>query len=143
MGRKRPCGICRRWFVPQPRAGDRQRVCSAAACQQERHRRACADWRRREGEAERRHRLRQRLRVEPGDGGPQGVAQGGQLALRWDVVRDAVGLELSVIIEEVSRLLEDVVRDAVRRQPLVSKAEWRQVLVSARRDDIALGGGGP
>lgn len=141
MGRKRPCRICRRWFVPHPRAGDRQRVCSAAPCQQERHRRACAEWRRCEGEAERRHRLRQRLRVEHGD--QAGASGGGQLVLRWDVVRDAVGLELSVIIEEVSRLLEDVVRDAVRRQLPVSKGEWRQVPAPVRRDDMVLGGGGP
>jgi hypothetical protein len=29
MAKKRPCGICRRWFEPHPRAGDRQTVCCA------------------------------------------------------------------------------------------------------------------
>jgi hypothetical protein len=64
MRRKRPCRICRRWYVPHPRAGDRQHVCSAADCQRERHRRACQRWREHEVPAERAHRLRQRLRVD-------------------------------------------------------------------------------
>lgn len=45
MPEKKPCGICRRWFKPDPRAGKRQRVCSAAACQSERPRRNAAAWR--------------------------------------------------------------------------------------------------
>ena len=35
MLRKRPCRICRRWFQPHARAGERQRVCSEAACQRD------------------------------------------------------------------------------------------------------------
>jgi hypothetical protein len=132
MRRTRPCRIWRRWFVPHPRAGDRQHVCSAADCQRERHRRACQRWRQREVPAERAHRLRQRLRVD-GAGG-QAVAAHGRLS--WDAVRDAVGLEVSVILEEISRLLEDVVRDAVRRQVGAPATESRQVQLAGRRDDM-------
>ena len=39
--KKRPCRICRRWFLPDRRAGDRQKVCSGKECQRERHRRNC------------------------------------------------------------------------------------------------------
>jgi hypothetical protein len=86
-------------------------VCSAAVCQRERHRRAGKQWREREAPAERQHRLRQRIRA--GEQGP-GVGLGARLA--WDAVRDAVGLEVTVVIEEMLRVLEDTVRDAVRRQ---------------------------
>jgi len=137
MGRQRPCRICRRWFVPHRRAGDRQHVCSAAGCQRERHRRACQRWRQREAPAERAHRLRQRLRVEA-EGGP---AAGPRLS--WDAVRDAVGLEVAVIIEEIARLLEDVVRDAVHRQVGVAAMESRQVLLPGRRDDMVSESRGP
>ena len=130
MGRKRPCRICRRWFVPHPRAGDRQHVCSRADCQRERHRRACQRWRQREAPAERAHRLRQRLRR---DGGGQGAA-GPRVS--WDAVRDAVGLEVAVILEEIGRLLEDVVRDAVRHQVFVPAMESRQVQGVGPRDDM-------
>ena len=131
MRRTRPCRICRRWFVPHPRAGDRQHVCSAVDCQQERHRRACQRWRQHEVPAERAHRLRQRLRVEVD--GQQGAAAS---RVSWDAVRDVVGLEVSVILEEISRLLEDVVRDAVHRQVGVPARESRQVLSTGRRDDM-------
>ena len=132
MGRTRPCRICRHWFHPHPRTGDRQHVCSRADCQRERHRRACQRWRQREAPAERAHRLRQRLRAEADDGGQ--AAAGGRLS--WDAVRDAVGLEVAVILEEISRLLEDVVRDAVGREVLNSAGESGRVLSGGRRDGM-------
>jgi len=130
MYRKRPCRICGRWFRPHPRAGDRQRVCGAGECQRERHRRACKAWHEREHEAERCHRLRQRLRRSE----PEPAT--GRHVVRWDVVRDAVGLQLAVILEESYRLLEDVVRDAVRRQGAGMQGESGQVLAGARRDGM-------
>lgn len=130
MQRKRPCRICRRWFVPHPRAGDRQRVCGREKCQRERHRRACQAWREREGDEERRHRLQQRLRANVGDLGSQAGT------VRWEVVRDAVGLEVAVIFEELQRLLEDAVRDAVSRQVAAITTESDRVIGSGRRDDM-------
>jgi hypothetical protein len=131
MRRKRPCRICRRWFVSHPRAGDRQHVCSAPDCQRERHRRACQRWRQREAVAERTHRLRQRLRVdrdgEPGAAAPQ---------VSWDAVRDVVGLEVAVILEEISQLLAGLVRDAVRRQVHAPAMESPRISPGERRDDM-------
>lgn len=46
--RKRPCGVCRRWFAPRVATG---RVCSDPACQRERHRRACVAGRKRDASA--------------------------------------------------------------------------------------------
>ena len=137
MYRKRPCRICRRWFVPHPRAGDRQRACGAPECQRERHRRACKAWRVREGEQEKRHRLRQRLRREPSDSEPVG---GG---VRWDVVRDAVGLEVSVILEEFLQLLADAVRDVVGRQVAGITAEAGRVIAAGGRDGMVWSGRAP
>jgi hypothetical protein len=82
MRRKRPCRICRRWFVPHPGAGDRQHVCSAVDCQRERHWRACPLARARA--RSRRSVLTgcaQRLRVDVS--GPQGAAEllGSRVAL--------------------------------------------------------------
>ncbi len=42
---KRPCSICRKWFVPDVRQKGRQRTCSPA-CQKELHRRQCENWNR-------------------------------------------------------------------------------------------------
>ena len=41
--RKRPCSICRKWFLPDVRQKDRQVTCSPE-CRKERHRRKCAEW---------------------------------------------------------------------------------------------------
>ena len=139
MGRKRPCRICRRWFIPHPRTGARQHVCSRADCQRERHRRACQRWRHREAPAERAHRLRQRLQ-EAAESAP---AAGPGPRLPWDVVRDAVGPEVTVILEEISRLLADVVRDAVQWQVGAPARESRQVPPGGRRDDMVLAARAP
>ena len=42
--RKRPCRICRKWFVPDPRPGDRQKTCGEAECKRKWHNKKCADW---------------------------------------------------------------------------------------------------
>lgn len=43
--RKKPCSICRRWFLPDVRVGARQRACDNPACKAARHKRAQAKWR--------------------------------------------------------------------------------------------------
>ena len=45
--RKKPCRVCRRWFQPDPRVGDRQRVCGKPECQTARRQKTQADWRKR------------------------------------------------------------------------------------------------
>ena len=141
MRRKRPCRICRRWFVPHPRAGERQHVCSAADCQRERHRQACARWRQREAQAERGHRLRQRIRVEAQAEPEAGSTVHAQVA--WAAVRDAVGLEVSVVLEELLRLLEDAVRDAVSRHAAGITGESGRVPGAGRRDGMVWSGAAP
>lgn len=42
--RKRPCRICKRWFLPDPRVKDRQKTCGQPSCQREWHRKKCAKW---------------------------------------------------------------------------------------------------
>jgi hypothetical protein len=41
--RKRPCSICRKWFLPDVRQKGRQKTCSVE-CSRELHRRNCARW---------------------------------------------------------------------------------------------------
>ena len=43
--RRRPCSICRKWFRPDPRVGDRQRACSRVECQRRRRSKTQAAWR--------------------------------------------------------------------------------------------------
>jgi hypothetical protein len=117
MARSRPCRICKRWFRPEARAGDRQRTCGGEGCQRERHRRACAAWHRRNPDYDREERLRRRLQraVKPAVCAALVVPP----MARWDgaAARDAVGLEVAVALEVAAQLLWDGVRDAVNAQP--------------------------
>lgn len=114
MARKRPCRICRRWFTPHPRAGDRQRVCGDRGCQRERNRRSCASWRRRHPDYDREDRLRRRLRREEGPPEGVGACRGDPLRrIDWSAARNAVGLQVAVTIEETGKVLEQWARNAV------------------------------
>ena len=42
--RKRPCTICRRWFMPDYRQIGRQKTCDNPECRKELHRRQCQKW---------------------------------------------------------------------------------------------------
>jgi hypothetical protein len=44
--RRRPCRICRKWFSPHPRAGDRQKTCGSVSCRKAWHARKCREWNR-------------------------------------------------------------------------------------------------
>ena len=140
MLRKRPCRICRRWFRPHPRAGDRQRACSAAACQAERRRRAVAAWRRRHPDYDRDDRLRRRLQAVP----RAGASEVDPLArVDWAAARNAVGLEVAVIVEETGRVLASWARNAVTRQLPVLVQESGPLGGSAARNAIASSAPGP
>lgn len=127
MVRKRPCRICRRWFRPHPRAGDRQHTCGTASCQAERRRRAVAAWRARHPGFDREDRLRRGLQRE----GAAGMAP--RASIDWGAARNAVGLEVAVVVEESSRLLAIWVRNAVALQlPAIIKESQRLALIAAR-----------
>ena len=121
MARKRPCRICRKWFLPHPRAGDRQHVCSDPGCQRERNRRACAAWRRRHPDYDREDRLRRRLRTDesPAAEGPVTLAVDPLRRIDWSAARNAVGLQVAVTIEETGKVLHLWARNAVPAQLVV------------------------
>jgi len=112
--KKRPCRICRCWFEPHERVGDRQRVCSKPSCQRERHRRACLDWHLRNPDYDRDGRLRRRLSQHAEAVPPEQRRVDPLAQLDWSAARDAVGLEICVIVEESAKVLADWARDAVR-----------------------------
>ena len=116
MPRTRPCRICRRWFRPHPRAGDRQKVCSGPGCQRERHRRNCAAWRSKEQESIRRERLKRAI-IKPAEEVPEFRSGHVHARVRWDWARDSVGLEASVITEEIVKLIDVCLRDSVSPYP--------------------------
>jgi hypothetical protein len=122
---KRPCRICRRWFLPNPRAGPRQRTCGSPDCQRERHRRNCSSWHQRNPDYDRETRLRIRLAADRPKSPDADL-------LSWPSARDVVGLEVLLVLEETRRLLVDPARDAVGRQVFAVKRKSGEVAPIAR-----------
>ena len=138
MRRRRRCRICGRWFYPHPRAGDRQRVCSAPACQRERHRLDCAQWHIRNPGYDRDWRLRKKLQArEPPVQGPAGALGVDPLRqLDWSAAREAVGLEAAVVIEEAGQVVVQWARDLVSAKPIVITEETSNVSHGGTRDSV-------
>ena len=134
--RKRPCSICRRWFMPHPRAGKRQKVCSRDECQRERHRRACKAWHLRERDAVREERFEKKL-MEAGGGGEV------RAVVLSETARDAVPLEVRVFIGVVAGLLRLSMRDAVAREVAKITPESGGLPPRTRRDGIDFRKGPP
>lgn len=140
MRRKRPCRVCRKWFLPHPRAGMRQRVCSAPECQRERHRRSCADWRARHPDYDREERIRRR--VEPKERGSEAPPVVDPVAeIEWSAARDVVGVEIAVMMEVLGEVLHFWTRDAVGAQGFGITKQSPQETPGGARD--AIGERGP
>ena len=126
------------------RAGARQRVCSAAACQRERHRQSCRRWHGNNPDYDREDRLRRRLLRDPPEQAiPEILNRPPMVGLDREAARDAVGLEVIVLLEVAAQLLWDGVRDAVRPQVAVGQSVGTKVLPGRARDEIGGAGDAP
>jgi len=101
---KRPCRICRRWFIPHPRVEDRQRTCGDPRCKREWHRKKCAEWNRKNAEYFRSNYLQKKLDALPGRG-TRGFPIRFHSGLPHDKVQEVIGIERLVIMEYLAQLL--------------------------------------
>ena len=136
MVRKRPCRVCRKWFQPERRAGKRQRVCSNKECQRERHRRACKRWHKNNPDYDRGDRLRRKLRKADESDQAEAFESEYLGQLDWKAARDAVGLQVCVIIDETSKDLIQGMRDAVASQLTERIEEPAKHTLSGPRDEM-------
>lgn len=111
---KRPCSICRRWFLPDVRQKGRQTTCSPE-CRKERHRRQCECWNRNNKSYFQDIYLSQKLEgfmEQSGGKPPPGVAVGvadkkvilptsgrGHVPLPWDVIGNEFETRELIIIK--------------------------------------------
>lgn len=105
---KRPCRICRRWFTPHPRLGDRQRTCGDPQCRKEWHRKKCAEWNRGNAEYFRSNYLHKKLEGVSGAEDVAGVCAVRSRSLSGlpqRKVQEVIGVKQFVIIEYLGQLL--------------------------------------
>ena len=110
--RKRPCSICRHWFRPDPRVGERQRACGKPECQAARRKRTQANWRAKNPEYGAGYRIQQRSAQEQP---PESLRLPAPLGrLPWDLAKDEFGRKGSDFIAVMGALLVRTAKDQFR-----------------------------
>ena len=111
--RKKPCTICRRWFRPNPRIGNRQRACGKSECQTSRRRKTQASWRQRNPDYATAYRIQQRAaRTDPSS---EPLRMPSPLNhLPWDLAKDQFGAQGADFIAVLGTLLLHTAKDQFR-----------------------------
>jgi hypothetical protein len=114
--RKRPCTICRWWFRPDPRVGERQRACDRPECQTARRRKTQASWRRRNPDYAIAWRLdRRKAQAEA----PERLRSPPPLAqLPWDLAKDQFGAQGADFLGVMGALILRTAKDQFRPYPI-------------------------
>jgi hypothetical protein len=110
--RKKPCRICRRWFQPDARVGERQRACGKPECQTDRRQKTQADWRKRNLDYAIAWRLDQRTAQTPP---PEALRVPAPLAqLPWNVAKDQFSPQGADFLGVMSALILRAAKDQIR-----------------------------
>lgn len=135
MLKRRPCGVCRRWFYPDPRVRQRQRACSERSCQVARRARTQASWRRRNPDYFTARRLQER-RASAAEGSaleplrlPPPLSH-----LPWDIAQDEFGPVGSDFLGHLGRVLLRSGQDERRVQVRASIGEIGALAPGAAQD---------
>jgi len=111
--RKRPCSICRRWFRPDGRVGDRQHACRQPACQTSRRQKTQAGWRRRNPGYAIAWRIDQR--AAQAQSPPEPLRLPAPLnRLPWDLAKDQFGAQVADFIGVMGALMIRSAKDQFR-----------------------------
>ena len=143
--RKRPCRVCSKWFMPNPRLGDRQKTCGADACKQQWHTAKCAEWNRQNKAYFKDIYLRNRLeppdndaadpRSPPCSSSPSRVNTATRgpspLHLPREAIQEVIGTQQFVIIEYIVRVLLRGVQEMIGSQHIEIPDEFRQQLTAS------------
>jgi len=138
--RKRPCRICKCWFLPNPRVKDRQKTCGRPKCQREWHRRKCAEWNRKNADYFKANYLAKKIEtakkaVHAGSAGPAFRFKSG---LPYQFVQEVIGLKHLLIIEYQSQLIARRCHTLMKEQlPVASGPTHQQPGMTFSRGDPA------
>ena len=146
--KKRPCRVCGKWYLPNPRLGDRQQTCGAVECQRKWHTRKCAEWNRQNPAYFKEIYLRGRL--ESFGSGPPARSpsscpscrindpprRSSPLDLPQEVIKEVIEVKQLIIIEYIVRLLRRGVQEVIKAQLIeLQRESMRLILSSVSRDD--------
>jgi hypothetical protein len=130
--KKRPCRICRRWFLPNARVKDRQMTCGDPTCKREWHRRKCQQWNRANRDYFRANYLQKKLEAAQCDksakvhtrASPERFSKSG---LPLQFVQEVIGVQHLIIIEYLAQLLMRRFQEVLRGQVVVTTGKIGQL----------------
>jgi hypothetical protein len=105
--RKKPCSVCRRWFMPEARVGRRQRTCGRPECRQEQRKRTQAGWRASNPDYWTDRRLHRQMQQAESEGKVRIHSPPAPTAVQeipWQHAQDAMGLKAAVFLAFLVRL---------------------------------------
>jgi len=109
---KKPCRICRRWFRPDARVGERQRACGRPECQAARRQKTQSDWRKRNPDYPISWRLDQRAAQTPP---PEPLCFPAPLNQPpWEFAKDQFGRQGADFIGVMSALIVRAAKDQIQ-----------------------------
>jgi hypothetical protein len=116
---KRPCRVCKRWFKPDARLGDRQKTCGDAACKREWHRRKCAEWNEKNSEYAKANVLHRKIEAakKPASSG------GSRSLLPLGYAKEVIEIQLAVMLEYLGQQLLRRLQEVIKRQAAVNKRQ--------------------
>ena len=130
--KKRPCRICRRWFLPNAKLKDRQMTCGDPPCKREWHRKKCQEWNRANRDYFRANYLQKKLEAAQCDKAakahtrapPRGLLKSG---LPLQFVQEVIGVQHLIIIEYLAQLLSRRFQEVLRGQVVVATGKIKQL----------------
>ena len=124
--RKRPCRICRRWFMPNPRVKDRQKTCGDPECQRKWRKKKCAEWNRRNPDYFKANYLQKKIIAAtetPNQSLSLNLNNRLKSGLPLFYVQEVISIQHLVIIEYFGQLLFRRFQEVLRAQLTVIKGE--------------------
>jgi hypothetical protein len=117
--------VCKRWFKPDARLGDRQKTCGDAACKREWHRRKCAEWNEKNSEYAKTNALQRKIEAAKnlGDGTQQGSPGSSRSLLPLGYAKEVIEIQLAVMLEYLGQQLLRRLQEVIKRQAAVNKRQ--------------------
>jgi len=128
--KKRPCRICRKWFIPNARVGDRQKTCGCNECKQKWRIKKCAQWNKKNRVTFQTNYLDKKLQAVKNQGNfsDKSLPQSGKNSkLPHELIQEVIGVQEFVIAQHLSQVLLRSVQEVIRTQRVDIINEVRQL----------------
>jgi hypothetical protein len=142
--RKRPCRICKHWFLPNPRLKERQKTCGSQKCQKAWHRKICTQWNRKNVDYFKSNYLAKKIEeVDPHSAESSTTSNHRSSRIKSGLpaayVQGMIGNNLFVILEYLAQLIDQRWSKDIRRQDLVKTGHiGQQPRRASSRGDTSL-----